>query len=949
MRVFFICLLGLLMSPFVTKAAPIHIQLQLKWKHQFQFAGYYMALEKGYYRDVGLNVEILEGEPSEHATKFLKQGRHRYAVGEISDMLAYVKGEKIRVLMALYQHSPKVVIVREDSGIRHFSELAGHRLMLSEGLKYGEIRAALEASGVHADDVTVEQNDAYVIESLQRGTVDGMSAYLSNEPYTLDQMGVPYRILHPRDIGIDFYDDFLLTSEDEVMRYPQEVRAFVKATKQGWRDALLQPEEAIALIQKKYNTQHLSHDKLLYEANTLMPLLAWDRVDVGYISEHRLSLMVKTFVRLGWLDKPFDASGFLYDVDHLSDEEVWLESHAWQLLGSILFFLLVLAILSLGYARKVLRHKTADLVASEAMWRHFVDIADIGIFIHSQGKILFANTYMLERMGMTAEGVIGVKIAKHIHPDDLLLVAQRVQDIMEHDAVIRGESVRYISSSGEMFDVEISSLRILFNGELSVLGVARDITAKKCAEAALKASETQYRQLVERSPDAVLVHQDGVWCFANSIGLELMGAETAKDLLGRSVLRSVHPDDRDIVTERMKNRVSKEEALPLIEERLLRLDGSEFWAEVTGIPVEHEGRSASLVIARDVTQRKNSEMALRQEKRNMQTILKHAPIGIWMSDLNGSIQLINKAFTDAVGISAETFVAADAYVDLLPKDMAVSCRASDQACIQTKQKVMAQEYIPCVDGKLRIFDVIKAPVLDDEGRMLGVVGLSIDASERMEAEAEKERMQHQVEHTQRLESLGVLAGGVAHDFNNILATILGNASLIQCKLPTDTDVSLHLQRIVMASEKASLLCSQMLAYAGQGQIAVRSLNMTDLSRSIASLLEVSIGVGVELSYDLDANLPMIDADEAQIQQLVMNLVINASEAMDGMNGGHIALKISMKKILPEDLQAAVGEPDVRLADDYVCLQVLDDGWMSVCWSVCLNPFLRRNLRVEAWA
>ncbi|MDQ6952186.1 MAG: PAS domain S-box protein [Mariprofundaceae bacterium] len=657
----------------------------------------------------------------------------------------------------------------------------------------------------------------------------------------------------------------------------------------------------------------------------MLPLLAWDRVDVGYISEHRLSLMIKTFVRLGWLDKPFDVSDFLYDVDHLSDEEVWLESHAWQLLGAILFVLLVLAALSLRYARKVLRHKTAELVASEAMWRHFVDIADIGIFIHSQGKILFANTYMLERMGMTAEGVIGVEVAKHIHSNDLLLVAQRVQDIMEHDAVIRGELVRYISASGEMFDVEISSLRILFNGDLAVLGVARDITAKKCAEAALKASEAQYRQLVECSPDAVLVHQGGAWCFANSAGLKLMGAKVMDELLGKPILESVHPNYHKIVAERMKKELFEGEPVPLIEERFIRLDGTAFWAEVTGIPVQYKAASASLLIVRDITDRTQATIQLRQEKRKMSIILDHAPIGIWMSDLNGSIQLINKAFTDAMGISEETFVAAYAYVDLLPKDMAVSCSASDQACIQSKQKVVTQEYIPCVDGKVHVFDIIKAPVLDDEGGVLGVVGLSIDASERMEAEAEKERMQHQVEHTQRLESLGVLAGGVAHDFNNILATILGNASLIQCKLPTDTDVSLHLQRIVMASEKASLLCSQMLAYAGQGQIAVRSLNMTDLSRSIASLLEVSIGAGVDLSYDLDANLPMVDADEAQMQQLVMNLVINASEAMDGMNAGHIALKTSMKKILPEDLQAAVGEPDVRLVDDYVCLQVSDDG------------------------
>jgi len=194
----------------------------------------------------------------------------------------------------------------------------------------------------------------------------------------------------------------------------------------------------------------------------------------------------------------------------------------------------------------------------------------------------------------------------------------------------------------------------------------------------------------------------------------------------------------------------------------------------------------------------------------------------------------------------------------------------------------------------------------------------------MAAGEEKERMIRQVEHTQRLESLGVLAGGVAHDFNNILAVILGNASLMKRTLANDAKLERHLQRIVEASEKASLLCQQMLAYSGQGQMKVHALNMTELSQSITSLLEVALGSGVTLAYDLDESLPVIDADEAQMQQVVMNLVINASEAM-GDAGGHIELKTSVRQILPEDLQASVGEPEVRLSEPYVCLEVSDNG------------------------
>ncbi|MDQ6994490.1 MAG: PAS domain S-box protein [Mariprofundaceae bacterium] len=703
MKVFFICLylLSVWMLPVVAKASASHIQLQLKWKHQFQFAGYYMALENGYYRDEGLDVDILEGGAGQDVLDFLKQGKHRYAVGGSGSMLVYT-GESLK-----------------------------------------------------------EDGD-------------------------------------------------------------------------------------------------------------------------------------------------------------------WLEIDDWQLLGGMLFVLLLLAGLALLYARKVLRDKTANLKESEAMWRHLVDIADVGIFIHRHGKMLFANNYMLERMELTADTVVGVEVAPYIHPDDVLLVSERVKRVMQDNAVIRSEAVRYIVPSGRGFDVEISSLRIMFKGEFAVLGVARDVTEKKKNELALQASEAQYRQLVERSPDAVLVHQDGVWRFSNPVGLAMMGATHMDELLGKSVMACVHPDYQKTVMERMKKELNDGDPVPLIEERLIRLDGSEFWAEVTGMPIQYEGAVASLLVVRDVTAKKLAEMKLRQEQQKMQIILDNAPIGIWMIDMNSSIQLINKGFCDLLGISEQALRAADVYRDALPDDVAVLCRASDQACMQRKQKLMVQEAIPCVDGKVHTFDMIKAPVFNDDGCMVGVVGLAIDATQRMEAEAEKDRMTRQIEHSQRLEALGVLAGGVAHDFNNILAVILGNASLIERKVSNDTDMALYLQRIVESSEKASLLCRQMLEYSGQGKIKIEPLNLTDLSQSIVSLLEVGLASGVSLSYDLDEALPTIDADEAQMQQILMNLVINASEAMNGEDG-HIDLKTSVQQILPEDLQEVVGEPDLCLSDPYVCLQVTDNG------------------------
>ena len=450
----FVLIAMLLVLPFAVHASNDSIQLQLKWKDQFQFAGYYVALEKGYYKAAGLDVELIEGDETTHSVEFLQKHPHAYAVAGADALRAYGQGASIKVLFALLHHSPLALAVREDSGIQSFADLRGKHVMLHSGVQDAEILAALQKVGVAEADITIMPSSSDLVASLIEREADAVNVYMSNEPYTLKEKGIAYRLLKPINEGFDFYNDFLVTSTEETLEHPLRVAAFVHATKRGWEEAMTHKRETIDLILQNYNSQHLSREKLLFEANVLEKLMAWSATDLGYIGRHHMQQMMQTFVDLGWLSAPLDVENFIYDVEHLGPIERWVEQHLWQLISVGLVLLLIVLIIALALFRQMLAQRTASMLENHAMWRHFVDIADVGIFVHRHGRMLFANDYMLQRIQLTAEEVVGREVAKYIHPDDMAAVAQRLHDVMNHDRVIDAAPVRYLNDAGDVFDVE---------------------------------------------------------------------------------------------------------------------------------------------------------------------------------------------------------------------------------------------------------------------------------------------------------------------------------------------------------------------------------------------------------------------------------------------------------------------------------------------------------------
>jgi len=432
--------------------------------------------------------------------------------------------------------------------------------------------------------------------------------------------------------------------------------------------------------------------------------------------------------------------------------------------------------------------------------------------------------------------------------------------------------------------------------------------------------EQRYKQIIDAADVGIAVFKDNKFIYINNNFSKKLGSYSTSYIINTNLQNHLHPDDVQQMLIRQLA-VLQDGRYNNIETRFFTQDNQVFHAEISLMPINFDHDKAVLMLVKDISDRKKREDTFARQQRTMNTILEHAPIGIWMLGTDRKIKFMNNNFASKIGIAAESFLAAEHYSELLPHEVSQRFMQSDGECIRSMNVHFSHETINCADGKEHIFEMVKAPILDDDKTLLGVVTLAIDATERIFAEQEKEEMQRQVEHTQRLESLGVLAGGIAHDFNNILTSILGNASILKQNMSNINDAN-KLENIIAASERAANLCRQMLAYSGKGHFVIEVVDMSDMLRDMMQLLEVSIEKNVSIEYDLTPNLPKVEVDIAQLQQVIMNLIINGSEAIEHQHG-HITVRTGLMNADATYFQAC--HADEAEDGEYIYLEVEDNG------------------------
>ncbi len=425
-------------------------------------------------------------------------------------------------------------------------------------------------------------------------------------------------------------------------------------------------------------------------------------------------------------------------------------------------------------------------------------------------------------------------------------------------------------------------------------------------------SEKRFRLLFDLIPDGVGLHCDGKWIYCNPAAVRLFGADSPGDIIGTPVLDRVCPDLRPKIAQRIARETDQGHEAPLMLQKNLRMDGSEFYGEVQGIPFsDGDGAPVLMTVMRDVTGRIQAET----RTRRLAAAVEHTAEAIMISDHEARIEYVNPAFEKMTGYTLaevagelEGLLRSGCHNQEFFRGI---CDTVESNRIWTGEVIIRDKH-----GKLMTTERSVSPVITAGGKVSDHITVMRDVTEEKE-------MQEKMEHVQRLESLGVLAGGIAHDFNNILTAIMGNAALGKMKLEDTSPALAHLARIEKSSQRAAELCKQMLAYSGKGRFVVKAINLSDMVEDITKLLDVSIAKNVVLKFHLAENLPPVEADGAQLQQVIMNLVINASDAI-GRKSGVISLSTGMMQADADYLGGAYAADGIE-PGRFVFLEVADTG------------------------
>ena len=378
------------------------VVLQLKWRHQFQFAGYYAAVQQGYYREAGLSVLLLEAKPGVDSAEEVMRGKADFGVGTSELLLRRAKGEPVVLLATIFQHSPLVLLTRKSEQTADLQTLHDLPIMLEP--QSAELLAYFKYEGIDPTKLQVVHHTFEVFD-LIAGKVAAMSAYVTDEPFRMKQVGVDYMTFTPRAGGIDFYGDNLFTTEAQTRQYPERVRKFREASLRGWEYAMAHPEEIIDYIERNYQPKK-KRAHLEFEAEQMRLLMHSGLIEVGHSNPGRWRHMANTYAEFGMMPMDFDLTGFLYDPNPRPDYR-W----AYWTLGIVT----VVALIALGWILPLYRINQKLRAAKEA-----AETAD-----QAKGRYL---AFMTHELRTPLNGIIGVinllrdsKLeAEQLHHVDLL-------------------------------------------------------------------------------------------------------------------------------------------------------------------------------------------------------------------------------------------------------------------------------------------------------------------------------------------------------------------------------------------------------------------------------------------------------------------------------------------------------------------------------------------------
>lgn len=902
------------------------IKIQLKWKHQFQFAGYYAAIEKGFYKEEGLDVTLIERNLSKNVVDNIEEvisGSCEYGVADAGLLLSRYEGKPVVLLAQIFQHSPLILLSKKNSNIISPFEMIGKTVMYDQADV--QFRAMFQNTIGNSSQLYLV-NHSGNIKSFIDGKVDVFSSYITNEPFFLDQMGVEYNIIRPQNYGIDFYGDNLFTTEKEIANHPERVERVIRATRRGWLYALNNSDEIIEIIKKKYATNK-SLEHLKYEARITKQMILPELISIGNVNEERFRMIANTYFRSGLMKTPTIPEGLFYKNISFHELVLSLEEKVW------------------------LKQHPIVSVASDPSWLPF-EYADKNGQYHG-----IAIDYMKK-----IEEILDLKF-NYIEGkswQELVTLAKGKKVDIFSCITKTDERNRYLNFTEPYISAPISIYSRIDNpyiGNLNNLkGTNVAVVDGYAIHEILNRNHPEISLVpVKNISEAVKVVGDGeALCFVgnrmttshylaktNNTHIKIAGETPYKNdlsigvrddwqiftgILQKALLAISEREKQEIfnnwVAVKYEHKLERSLIWKLIAASLFVILIFVIWNRMLKNEVEKRSRELSRSIINlheEVEAKKKMMDVLSKTEMKFKAIYDQAPIGIGIvNSMTGRFLDVNEEYCRITGY-VEKELLSMTFKQITHKDD-IQRDVNNMELINNGSisSFDIQKRYYHKSGRLVWINLIVVPLWGEVGdkQHLAII---YDITEQKESEVQRKALEKQIRETQKMEAIGTLAGGIAHDFNNILGSMLGFTDLALESLKEDEENQRRLNYVMQGGKRAKELIDQILAFSKEKEGELKPLVIKTIIEEVLSLLRASIPTSILIESNLSSNSSVL-ADPTQMHQVIMNICTNAKHAMKEEGG---KLSISLEDVFITEEKA------IKLIDivpgNYMCISISDTG------------------------
>ena len=590
--------------------------------------------------------------------------------------------------------------------------------------------------------------------------------------------------------------------------------------------------------------------------------------------------------------------------------------------GPLLLVLLGLYTWNWTLRRQVARHLVA-FQQSEQQFRSLVEGAPDAVFVQTEDRFVYLNPAACRLLGADSpDQLLGQPVMDRLEPAYHEVVRARVHTLNIEKREVPSHEVVWRRMDGSEVPVQVATVPINYQGQDGCLVFAQDIAQRKKTEETLRKSRESYRELIENLNEVVFaVRLDGSIEFVSPRTREMFGYDP-QELVGQPFSRDIHPDDVEQVQAVLKATLAARQR-SVHEFRVFDHSGGIHWVRASARVRWSGGKPDGVQgVLTDITEQKRAEA----DRERLIAAIEQSGEAILITDPVGEIQYVNAAFETVTGYDCDEALGQNPRILRSGQHDGQFYRQMWETLLggNVWQGRMVNRR---KDGSRYTVDTAISPVRDHLGRIVNFVGVSRDVTAHLQQAA-------QLQQSQKMESIGRLAGGVAHDFNNLLSVILGYVGLALRDVDADSPLRSHLLEIRYASERAAELTRQLLAFGRRQVLQPMAFDLNAVLTDMENMLRRILGEDIDLRLVLDSGLGAILADPGQIEQVIMNLVINARDAMP--LGGKLTIETANIEM---DDQFAAAHADLP-SMSYVRMAVTDtgSGMNSVTLARAFEPF-----------